>query len=96
VKTLSSRARRRAVILAVTAGAAAAPVFALSSPAHASVLYCIFNAGPTGVTAYCDGSNAAVLTVVCTNGTVSELAFLPATLHASCPPGGTVVRYSVS
>jgi len=83
-------------------GVVAAPVLALSTPAHAStavprtVYFCDFNLGPSGVTAYCDGEGAAVLTVVCTNGTASDLAFLPATLFARCPAGGTVVRFSVS
>jgi hypothetical protein len=96
VKTLSSRARRRAGLLAVTLAATAAPLVAIATPAHATVLYCIFNPGPTGVTAYCDGDTAATLNVICTNGTASELEFLPATLHASCPAGGTVVRFFVS
>jgi hypothetical protein len=102
LKILSARIRRRAAVCAVTLGAVAAPVVALTPQAHASVAvpqvvyFCNFNVGPTGVRAYCDGENAAVLTVVCTNGTVSDLAFLPATLQAICPSGGTVVRYSLS
>jgi hypothetical protein len=111
METLSSRIRRRAAILTVMLGLAAAPVLALGTAASASaaaprtvssvavpqtVYWCDVNEGPSGVVAYCDGENAAVLTVYCTNGTPSELAFLPATLQVSCPAGGTVIRFTIT
>jgi hypothetical protein len=92
-------------------GLAVAPVLAAGTAADASVAaphavssvavpqtvyWCDVNEGPAGVVAYCDGENAAVLTVYCTSGTASELAFLPATLQASCPAGGTLIRFTIT
>jgi hypothetical protein len=111
VKTLSSRIRRRTAVLTVMLGLAVAPVIALGGAASASVAapravpsvavpqtvyWCDVNEGPTGVVAYCDGENAAVLTVYCTSGTASLLAFLPGTLTVTCPAGGTVVRFTIT
>jgi len=102
VKTLSPHIRR-AGILAIALGAAAAPALAAVAPAEASVTAApltascgVIDTGPLGVEAYCWGSGAATLTVVCTSGTAWGLVFAPATITVTCPPGGTMIRWSLS
>jgi hypothetical protein len=92
----------RAGVLAVALGVAAVPAVTAAAPAEASTSVMpltatcgVFNAGPTGVSAYCWGSGGVGLTVVCTNGTSWGFAFAPTTLTVTCPPGGTVVSWSL-
>jgi hypothetical protein len=101
MKTLSPHIRR-AGILAMALGVAAAPAVAATA-AGASVTAApltascgVIDSGPLGVEAYCWGSGSATLTVVCTNGTAWGLVFAPATLTVTCPAGGTMIRWTLT
>jgi len=102
---LRNAALRRAGVLALTLGAAAAanaavPAAAASSSAPAAAapqtVFCSANVGPSGLIVFCGGSGVVSVTLVCTTGTVSDLFFAPGTVALTCPSGGTVVRWSLN
>jgi hypothetical protein len=98
----------RAGVLAVALGVAAAPALVAAAPAAAApaqassvvspmtVTCGVSNTGPIGVAAYCWGSGAATLTVYCTNGISWGLVFAPSTITVVCPPGGTMIRFTLA
>ena len=88
----------RAGVFAVALGTAIVPAVTAAAPAEASSLTAtcgVVNTGPIGASATCWGSGAATLTVYCTNGTAWGLVFAPATITVRCPPGGTMIRFTL-
>jgi hypothetical protein len=92
----------RTGVLAMALGVAAAPAITAAAPAEASTVTpmtatCyITGYGPGGVGAACYGSGAATLTVYCTNGVSWGLVFAPSNIVVLCPPGGTMISFTLA
>jgi hypothetical protein len=101
MKGFASRIVRLGV-LGIALGTAAVPAITAAAPAQASSVAAPMTAtcyitgyGPLGVGAACFGSGAATLTVYCTNGVAWGLVFAPSNITVLCPPGGTMIRFTL-